>query len=211
MTIALRLDHPTLADAYPVYISWVLGRTPKGALSWKFGSCGTRSLMPLSGADLLVYLEDPTVVLPGFDPGQCEFHLCDDRADSEHPNPPYVWKCGRVFCDKHAKTGLLKADYALGHFGPPTDYNPDDPPPWDEEKTPSENAQARLGATTVIDMGVSPVRRPVKPGSPLRVQPSAGTTLARSSTEPSLADALKASLRVKAPDLRVQAPSPRSS
>lgn len=172
MTIALRLNHPVLADAYPVYISWILGRTPKGALSWKFGSCGTRSLIPLNGADLLVYLADPTVVLPDFDPGACESHLCDDRKDKDGKvhNPPYVWKCGRVFCDKHAKTGLLKADYALGHFGPPTDYDPEDTPPWDTDLTVTDNLQGQLGAKVTLDMGVSPVPVPHKPGPPLRVR-----------------------------------------
>lgn len=178
MTIALRLNHPVVADAYPVYISWTLGRTPKGALSWKFGSCGTRTLIPLSGADLLVYLEDPTTVLPDFDPGACESHLCDDK---DGKNPAFVWKCGRVYCESHAKTALLKADFDLGHFGPPSDYNPDDPPPWDEEKTPSEILCAGLGGKVLLDIGQSPAPAPARP------------------------------LRVKVPALRVQAPSPPSS
>lgn len=61
MTIALRLNHPTDELADPVYVTWIVGRTPKGALSFRFGTCGTRGLVPLKGADLLEYLQDPTV------------------------------------------------------------------------------------------------------------------------------------------------------
>jgi hypothetical protein len=61
MTLALRLNHPTDELADPVYITWTVGRTPTGRLSFKFMSCATRGLVPLSGADLLEYLEDPTV------------------------------------------------------------------------------------------------------------------------------------------------------
>ena len=64
MTLALRLNHPTDDLAQPVYITWVVGRTPKGNLSFRFDSCGTRGLVPLSGADLLEYLDDPTVIYP---------------------------------------------------------------------------------------------------------------------------------------------------
>lgn len=62
MTLCLRLNHLTDELAQPVYISWVVGRTPTGKQSFKFMSCGTKGLVPLSGADLLVYLEDPTVI-----------------------------------------------------------------------------------------------------------------------------------------------------
>jgi hypothetical protein len=62
VTIAVRLNHATDKLADPVYISWVVGRTQKGKLSYRFDGCGTRGLVPLSGADLLVYLADPTVV-----------------------------------------------------------------------------------------------------------------------------------------------------
>lgn len=62
MTLALRLNHPTDDLAQPVYITWVVGRTPKGKLSFKFMSCGTAGLSSLSGADLLEYLADPTTV-----------------------------------------------------------------------------------------------------------------------------------------------------
>jgi hypothetical protein len=61
MTVALRLNHPTDDLALPVYITWVVGRTPKGAMSFRFDSCGTRGQVPLKPADLLEYLEDPTV------------------------------------------------------------------------------------------------------------------------------------------------------
>lgn len=62
LTLALRLNHPSDDLAQPVYIVWSVGRTPSGRLSFKFSSCGTRGLVPLSGADLLEYLADPTVV-----------------------------------------------------------------------------------------------------------------------------------------------------
>lgn len=62
MTLALRLNHPSDELAQPVYITWVVGRTPQGRLSFKFMSCGTRGLVPLSGADLLEYLKDPTTI-----------------------------------------------------------------------------------------------------------------------------------------------------
>lgn len=62
MTLALRLNHPTDDLADPVYITWTVGRTPTGRLSFKFMSCSTRGLVPLSGADLLEYLADPTTV-----------------------------------------------------------------------------------------------------------------------------------------------------
>jgi hypothetical protein len=64
MTVALRLNHPTDSLAQPVYITWHVGRTPKGAMSFKFSSCGTQGLVRLTGADLLQYLEDPTVIYP---------------------------------------------------------------------------------------------------------------------------------------------------
>lgn len=64
MTVALRLNHPTDELAQPVFITWYVGRTPKGALSFKFSSCATQGLIPLSGADLLEYLADPTVIYP---------------------------------------------------------------------------------------------------------------------------------------------------
>ena len=62
MTVSLRLNHPTDELAQPVYITWVVSRTPKGKLSFKFFSCGTQGLVKLTGADLLEYLQDPTVI-----------------------------------------------------------------------------------------------------------------------------------------------------
>lgn len=64
MTLALRLNHPTDPLADPVYVVWTVGRTPVGRMSYRFSSAGTRGLVPLSGADLLVYLGDPTVAYP---------------------------------------------------------------------------------------------------------------------------------------------------
>jgi hypothetical protein len=61
VTIALRLNHPTDTLADPVYVTWVVGRTKSGKLSFRFGSCSTRGLVPLKGSDLLEYLADPTV------------------------------------------------------------------------------------------------------------------------------------------------------
>lgn len=62
MTLALRLSKPDDELAQPVYISWVVGRTATGRMSFRFQSCGTKGLVPLSGADLLEYLADPTVI-----------------------------------------------------------------------------------------------------------------------------------------------------
>lgn len=64
MSMVLRLNHPTDDLADPVYVSWVVGRTPTGRLSFRFDGCSTRGLVPLSGPDLLEYLADPTVVYP---------------------------------------------------------------------------------------------------------------------------------------------------
>jgi len=64
MTVTLRLNHPSDDAADPVYITWTVGRTPRGKLSFKFDSCATRGLMPLTGADLLEYLADPTLGHP---------------------------------------------------------------------------------------------------------------------------------------------------
>lgn len=64
MTVALRLNHPTDELAQPVYITWVVSRTAKGAISFRFDSCGTKGLTTLKPADLLEYLEDPTVIYP---------------------------------------------------------------------------------------------------------------------------------------------------
>lgn len=169
MTVALRFDHPTLEYAAPVYIVWAAGRTPKGALSFKFVSCGTRSLIPLSGAELLEYLEDPTVILPADDPTNCEFHLCDAQ-QGKTKRPVYVWADLRVYCEKHAKVVLLKVDFDKGNFGPPTDYNPEAPPRWNEEQTPTENLQAQLGATVILDIGHSGAEAPLRvTAPPLRV------------------------------------------
>ena len=82
VTMALRLNHPTDEAAMPVYITWVVGRTPKGALSFKHFSCGTKGLHKLSASDLLEYLADPTVV----------YQLPDDaEADGEdfEESPPW--------------------------------------------------------------------------------------------------------------------------
>jgi hypothetical protein len=62
MTLALRLNHPTDELAQPVYILWAVGKTPTGRMSFKFVSCGTAGLVPLTGPDLLEYLADPTVI-----------------------------------------------------------------------------------------------------------------------------------------------------
>lgn len=61
MTLCLRLNHPSDDLAQPVYVCWAVGRTPSGRLSFKFHGASTKGLVPLSGADLLEYLADPTV------------------------------------------------------------------------------------------------------------------------------------------------------
>src|ERR1700761_5890221 len=77
LTLALRLNHPTDDLALPVYITWTVGRTPKGKLSLRAFSCGTQGLRKLSGADLLEYLQDPTVAYALPDEAQ------DDREGPE--------------------------------------------------------------------------------------------------------------------------------
>jgi hypothetical protein len=62
MTVALRLNHPSDELAQPVYVTWVVGRTAKGAMSFRFNNCGTKGLVPLSPAELLEYLSDPTII-----------------------------------------------------------------------------------------------------------------------------------------------------
>ena len=161
MTIAIRFDHPTLDDAPPVYLSWAIGRTPKGSMSWRFQFCGTKSLIPLSGAELLEYLADPTLVLPSDEPGSCDFHLCDAKE-------VFQWKAGGEYCAKHAKTALPAIELAKGHYGEASDYNAEDAPPWDTDQSVTENLKAQLGATPTLFMGVSPAPSP-KVSQPLRV------------------------------------------
>jgi hypothetical protein len=64
MTLCLRLDNPADELALPVYACWVVGRSPSGKMSFRFSSSATSGLNPLSGADLVEYLKDPTVVYP---------------------------------------------------------------------------------------------------------------------------------------------------
>lgn len=64
MTVCLRLNHPSDPVADPVYATWSVGRTKTGKLSYRFDSCCTRGLQPLSGSDLLDYLADPTLGHP---------------------------------------------------------------------------------------------------------------------------------------------------
>lgn len=87
MTVALRLNHPTDNLAMPVYITWTVGRTPKGALSFRFMSCGTQGLHKLSGADLLEYLKDPTVV---YDTEE-ELAAKEDKFDRKKLDNPPKW------------------------------------------------------------------------------------------------------------------------
>jgi hypothetical protein len=81
MTLALRLNHPTDDLAQPVYITWAVSRTASGRLSFRFVSCGTQGLVPLSGADLLEYLADPTVI----------YKTDEDiaEADAQRKQPPW--------------------------------------------------------------------------------------------------------------------------
>jgi hypothetical protein len=162
ITIALRLDHPTLEDAYPVYIAWELGRTPTGKISWRFQSCGTKSLNSLSGAELLEYMADPSLTMPAASAMLCGSHLCDARE-------VFVWVGGVTYCEKHAKRLLPLKVWEAGPTGKPSEYDPSDPPPWDDSKEPVESLQAALGATVVLDMGVTPSPVPVTPGPALRV------------------------------------------
>ena len=80
MTLCLRLNHPSDELAMPVYVSWVVGRTAKGKLSFRFDSCCTSGLDSLSGADLLEYLADPTVVYP--EPEESEWDESKSKAEN---------------------------------------------------------------------------------------------------------------------------------
>jgi hypothetical protein len=95
MTVALRLNHPTDELAQPVYVTWYVGRTPKGALSFKFSSCGTQGLVPLSGGDLLEYLADPTVIYPTDDDLEAKGKEQEDK-DWEKKTPKWDDSLGAV-------------------------------------------------------------------------------------------------------------------
>lgn len=47
-----------------MYISWQVGETAAGKLSFRFMSAATATLQPLSPGDVLEYLADPTVAYP---------------------------------------------------------------------------------------------------------------------------------------------------
>lgn len=61
VTCCFRLNHPSDELAQPVYVTYALGRSPTGKLSWRFMSAATAGLVPLKGQDLLAYLADPTI------------------------------------------------------------------------------------------------------------------------------------------------------
>lgn len=82
LTLALRLNHPTDELAAPVYITWAVGRTSKGAMSFRFMSCATAALQPLKAVDLLEYLADPTVAYST--PEELE-----DDLDAKAKQPPW--------------------------------------------------------------------------------------------------------------------------
>lgn len=69
-SFALRLDHPTDELARPFYITWQVGETAKGALSFRYMSAATDTLQPLSAGDVIDYLNDPTVIYPESDSEQ---------------------------------------------------------------------------------------------------------------------------------------------
>jgi mannose/cellobiose epimerase-like protein (N-acyl-D-glucosamine 2-epimerase family) len=61
-SFCLRLDHPSDDLAVPFYITWQVGETAKGALSFRYMSAATATLQPLSAGDVLEYLADPTLI-----------------------------------------------------------------------------------------------------------------------------------------------------
>src|SRR5215469_18082462 len=63
-TFCMRLDKPQDELAFPVYVTWQVGTTPKGATSFRFWNSGTATLQKLSASDLLAYLADPTLIWP---------------------------------------------------------------------------------------------------------------------------------------------------
>lgn len=62
-TIAFRLDRGEDELDLPAYAIWEIGKTPKGAISFRSGKGGVPH-MKLSTSDLTEYLQDPTVVYP---------------------------------------------------------------------------------------------------------------------------------------------------
>lgn len=63
-TFVIRLNHPTDDLAEPVYMSWVVRRTPSGKVGFSFDSCGTRGLHSLRPSEIEDYLEDPSSIYP---------------------------------------------------------------------------------------------------------------------------------------------------
>lgn len=61
-TFCMRFDKDDDELAVPFYVTWQLGRTEKGNLSWRFMSAGTATLQPMSPDDVIEYMKDPTVI-----------------------------------------------------------------------------------------------------------------------------------------------------
>lgn len=148
-----------------------------------------------------------------------------DRAQDDLDLPCYVqWEIGvtpkGAQSFRSGKGGVphaaLSASDVLEYLADPTtvyplEDEPDEPetpaepledaPPWDTSKTDEQNLCASLGAEVVSD---KPKPRPLGVTSTTPAKGlSSATTKSAKSPEPSLADALKASLRVKAAPLRV--------
>ncbi len=82
MTVVIRLNHPTDDLAAPLYVCWVAKRTPKGKIGFNFVSASTATMVPMRPADVLEYLEDPTVAYTLAEEAQAE-------AEAKMNNPPW--------------------------------------------------------------------------------------------------------------------------
>jgi len=72
ITLVVRLAKPGDELAKPFFMRWdLVGRTSKGALSWRFQGARASNGQPLTLADCHLYLQDPSVIYP-VDPAETE-------------------------------------------------------------------------------------------------------------------------------------------
>lgn len=63
-SIAFRLDKEGDELALPLYLTWQIGKTPGGKVSFRAGNAGTPIMAPMSVADAIEYMADPTLIWP---------------------------------------------------------------------------------------------------------------------------------------------------
>lgn len=81
-SIAFRLDKEDDELALPLYLFWQIGKTPTGRVSFRAGSAGTPIMAPMSIADAIAYMADPTLIWPDEEGNDSE------RADGEEAAKP---------------------------------------------------------------------------------------------------------------------------